>query len=599
VRARSFFTATSGNLAMILALSAIPLTLAMGSGVDYARGLVVHSNMADALDAAGLAVGGAASKPTSCSSDGSSSGTTGNGSGNSTPCAPLQLVAQQFFNANFKQDSGADAVSKVSISIANQAVTLSVSDNVPTTFLAAADRLLSSTALDSMLVTASSTVVWGQTKLWVSLVLDNSGSMSDSDSGGSKMSALQAASHSLLTTLQNASTTAGDVEVSIVPFARGARVGTANVAAAWLYWGFWEQPGEANGATIADTTPINNTGVGMTQAVNFNYWGPGDDCPFTYGITPLTQSPFGYTCTDSPPNTASPVNKIPASGTYKGYICPGADPGTYNADRHDHFYNGCWTSTKVGASRHVINTGSTSTCNGFSSTNCKCIGSGSGKSCSTYQWTHTWVINNHSTWGGCITDRPQDYDIQDTTPAFTSIATTGMPADNPSDGTGCLAASVTPLGYNWTTLNSQITAMSPGGTTNQAIGVANGWLTMTAGDPYGAPTLPSNTNRFIIMLSDGLNTEDRWYGDGSSTGTSQTALIDTRENLTCTAAKNDSAGAITIYTLFLDLNGTQGNSAPLQNCASPGKYIDLTSTSQVATAFASIAQQITNLRVSK
>ena len=94
-RARSFFTATSGNLAVILALSAIPLTLAMGAGVDYARGLVVHSNMADALDAAGLAVGAAATKPTSCSSDGSSSSTTGNGGSNNTPCAPLQLVAQQ------------------------------------------------------------------------------------------------------------------------------------------------------------------------------------------------------------------------------------------------------------------------------------------------------------------------------------------------------------------------------------------------------------------------------------------------------------------------------------------------------------------------
>jgi hypothetical protein len=138
--------------------------------------------------------------------------------------------------------------------------------------------------------------------------------------------------------------------------------------------------------------------------------------------------------------------------------------------------------------------------------------------------------------------------------------------------------------------------MSPGGSTNQAIGVANGWLALTTGNPYGAPTLPANTSRYIILLSDGLNTEDRWYGDGSTTGSTDDGKIDARENSACTAAKTDG---VVIYTLFLDLGGTQGNSTPLQNCATDTtKYIDLTSTSQVAAAFSNIAQQITSLRVS-
>src|SRR5262249_31198768 len=152
----------------------IPLTLAMGAGVDYARSMTEHANIADALDSAALAVGAAGSKPSSCSSDGSNSAATGNGpAGSPTPCAPLQLLAQKYFNANFKPDSGADTVGKVAINIANQSVVLSVSDTVPTTFLHAADRLMGSTALDSINVHASSTVVWGQTKIWVSIVLDN------------------------------------------------------------------------------------------------------------------------------------------------------------------------------------------------------------------------------------------------------------------------------------------------------------------------------------------------------------------------------------------------------------------------------------------
>ena len=72
----------------------------------------------------------------------------------------------------------------------------------------------------------SSTVVWGQSKLWVALVLDNSGSMSQGDSGGSKMTALKNASNQLLTILQNAAANAGDVQVSITPFVKVVNVGT-------------------------------------------------------------------------------------------------------------------------------------------------------------------------------------------------------------------------------------------------------------------------------------------------------------------------------------------------------------------------------------
>ena len=604
-QAAAFLKTRAGNVAITMALAALPLTLAMGAGVDYARGLAVHSNMADALDAAGLAVGAATTKPTtSCSSDGSTSSTTGNGSTSSpTTCATVQRIAQQYFAANFKQDSSSDTVGKIAITFdsANESVTLTASDSVPTTFLAAADKLLGATRMDSMAISASSTIVWGQTKLWVALVLDNSGSMSDSDHNGSKMDALQSASHTLLTTLQGASNTAGDVEVAIVPFARGANVGTANVAASWLYWGFWEAPGQASGVTITDTTTIANPNFSSPSTIAFSAWGPGDACPFTNDttnwsghVTIHTESPFGYYCTSDSPNNSSNIDTIASSGTTKGYICPSEDSGTYNPDRHDHYYNGCWTSTKVTGSTIRVSSGSSADCTGYSSSNCSCTGSNGSRHCDTQKWTHTWVINNHSTWGGCLTDRTQDYDIQNTTPS--SADTTGMPADNPSDGP-CLAATITPLGYNWTTLGTQIDAMSPGGTTNQAIGVANGWLALTTGNPYGAPTVPANTSRYIIMLSDGLNTEDRWYGDGSTTGSSDDDKIDTRENLACTAAKNNG---IVIYTMFLDISGTAGDSAPLQNCATDStKYFDLTSTSQVATAFSTIGQQITSLRVSK
>ena len=65
---------------------------------------------------------------------------------------------------------------------------------------------------------------------------------------------------------------------------------------------------------------------------------------------------------------------------------------------------------------------------------------------------------------------------------------------------------------------------------------------------------------------------------------------------TCTAAK---AAGIVIYSIFVDLNGTQGNSSVLQNCATDSsKYFDLTSSNAIITTFNQIAQEITAVRVS-
>ena len=573
-RARSFFSAKAGNVAVILALSAIPLTLAMGAGVDYARGLVVHSNMTDALDAAGLAVGAAATKPTSCSSDGSSSSTTGNGPSNNTSCAPLQLVAQQYFNANFKQDSGADIVSKVNIAIANQGVTLSVSDNVPTTFLAAADRLLNSSALDNMQVSANTTVVWGQTKLWVALVLDNTGSMTQTDgTGTSKISALKTASNNLISTLQGASTTVGDVEMSLTTFAKLVNIGTSYVNSSYIDWTDWnaQPPGGAPSTSI----------------------GPGSNCPWS-------RNSNGFGCVDGPatswsfssgPNTNSTAT-VPSSGTYSGYICPDVVQ-TYTASGSlagmgGHYFNGCYTSTAI---NNVVGSGRNASCNGYG--NCTCTGNGNGKVCTQITgYSHAWVTNPTSSWSGCIEDRTQDYDTSNTAPSSTA---TNFPAANDDN---CPATTVTPLPATWTTaqwttLSNEIAAMTAKGSTNQTVGLAHGWQTLTNAGPYGAPALPSNTTQYIILISDGLNTQDRWYGDGSN----ESSSVNTREGLLCTNAK---AAGVIIYTIYVDLNGTQGNSAPLQSCASDSsKYFDLTTSGAIITTLNGIAQQITNLRVSR
>ncbi len=204
-------------------------------------------------------------------------------------------------------------------------------------------------------------------------------------------------------------------------------------------------------------------------------------------------------------------------------------------------------------------------------------------------YTHTWTVNAKSTWGGCVTDRAQNYDTTNTMPTTSTPATLMVAENSPS----CVSAALLKLGYNWSTLSSEVDAMVANGSTNQTIGLAWGWQAQTTNVPLSAPALPANTQQVMILLSDGLNTQDRWYGDGSN----QSTQVDGRMAIACTNLK---AAGMVVYTVFVDLNGTQGNSAVLKSCASdPSKYYDLTTSSQIITTFEAIGEEITNLRVFK
>ena len=73
--------------------------------------------------------------------------------------------------------------------------------------------------------------------------------------------------------------------------------------------------------------------------------------------------------------------------------------------------------------------------------------------------------------------------------------------------------------------------MTANGNTNQAIGLALGWQSLTQGAPFSAPAMDPNYQyqQIIILLTDGLNTQDRWYTNQSS--------IDARQQITCNNIK--------------------------------------------------------------
>mgnify|MGYP001553906507 CR=1 FL=1 len=565
--ARAFMRSKRGNVAMMFGIALVPITVSAGVGLDYARAALARSQMSDALDAAALAVG---STPGLTSSQ-------------------VSTLAQKYFNANYKGDTshGTPTVGVGNYDTTSGSVTLNVSYVMDT-------AVLKAVGVKTMPVTTSTTVVWGQSKLWVALVLDNSGSMSSSG----KMSALISASHQLLSTLQSASSTPGDVEVGIVPFVSVINVGKSKYQSSWIDWSDWDAAPVVGGTSVGDGFTIPKSGIA------FDAYGPGDDCPFTTtvnsgwsGTSVNEDSPFGYDCVQNSTNGAgnvstssnngNPVSPIPAGGN----ICPGVNQLAYNNDHLTRYFNGCWTSSQVKNKTIQVSSGSSATCGTFSSSNCSCSGKNNAKKCKTQQWSHNWVPNAHSTWNGCIMDRAQDYDIHNTQPSGSS----GMSATNTYPSSLCLSPTVSPLGYDWNSLNSQVDNMTASGSTNQPVGLASGWQMLTPGNPYGTPSVPPNTTRYIILLSDGLNTQDRWWGNGQE-GTSDDAKIDDRMDLTCTNAKADG---IVIYTLYVNIGGAN-DSVPLQKCATDSsKYFKLTSASQISTAFATIAAQITNVRVSK
>ncbi|MCK1718113.1 pilus assembly protein [Bradyrhizobium sp. 141] len=203
-----------------------------------------------------------------------------------------------------------------------------------------------------------------------------------------------------------------------------------------------------------------------------------------------------------------------------------------------------------------------------------------------------WAPANHSTWTGCVVDRDQDYDTKNTSPASGNVGTL-FPAEQYSycnSGSSSYLQPIMPLSYDWSALKSRIDAMKPTGNTNQGIGLAWGWMTLSTGNPMNAPAKDANYpyKDAIVLLSDGLNTQNRWYSNASQ--------IDTRQKKLCDNAKAEN---ITIYTVQVN-TGSDPTSSVLQYCASStDKFYLVTSASQTVSVFKDIGTSLSKLRVAR
>ncbi len=645
--ARRFAGADQGNIAVIFGIVCIPLITFVGAAIDYSRLNAARSSMQSALDSTALMV----------SKDLTSGVITS---------SQITTAAQNYFNALYTdRDATVNPISATytpGSGNTTSTVLITGSGHITTDFLNVA-------GFPTLGFNTNSTATWGNVKMRVALALDNTGSMAQGSP--SKISALKTAvagSGGLIDQLSALAKNPDDVYISVVPFAKVVNLGATNYSQSWIDWTDWLNPptSQPNNTTDQATLPMNWHAVGPGAKCPFTN-SIGNTNGSANGRFVCKTSP---TAADSSTTSTVPSTTLTVNGaTVNNPICPTTDG--YSNTR----YNGCWTSEPASPATGTFCSGSGNCTCPKDATNtkvagCICTGTGAATVCTGNLYVHKWtqpgpndtthntsqprvnapvgflnnawtptnstptVANNWtqastnpiSTWTGCITDRTQSNDGTGVLPTSSDVTTLfpanqwyGVSSGNTrkaycDSSTSPTLEPVIPLSSNWTTLKTAVNAMQPTGSTNQAVGLAWAWQTLLPGSPVPAPAEVANTtyNRVIIILSDGLNTEDRWpvNGDGNTqnTGSGNTQFpgyIDYRQKLLCDNLKSatDSQGN-PMYTIYTIQANTQtpadATSAILQYCASsPDKFYMLTSSSQIVTTFNAIGTALSKLRVAQ
>jgi hypothetical protein len=127
-----------------------------------------------------------------------------------------------------------------------------------------------------------------------------------------------------------------------------------------------------------------------------------------------------------------------------------------------------------------------------------------------------------------------------------------------------------------------------------------GWQSLVGGGPFG--TVPAKDPNYtykevIIFMSDGLNTQNRWNGNGYdvSTAVDNRMYYATGGVGTC---KNIKDAGVTIYAIQVNTGGDP-ESQVMKNCASDGKFTMLTTANQLITTFQQIGTSLSQLRIAK
>jgi hypothetical protein len=189
-------------------------------------------------------------------------------------------------------------------------------------------------------------------------------------------------------------------------------------------------------------------------------------------------------------------------------------------------------------------------------------------------------------------DRDKDYDVDNTPPSSTPGTT--APAEQYGYCPVSMIGMTSVKGAKQTLLD-KINAMQPDGSTNQGIGMFWAWMTLASAGPFPAPAKDSNFAYVdaIVLLTDGLNTQNRYNGDGYN----HSPEVDARQAILCGNVKTKGVKVFAIQV------ATDGDpvSTVTKNCTSepnnPNYFSYITSATQMTVKFQNIFKELAKLRV--
>ncbi len=563
-----FLPQTRGNVAIITALVMVPLTAAVGGGVDFANILNARQRLQDATDGAAIAAALV------------SSGTT----------TDQKSAADKAFSANLTDGDLAMATGSLGISTSNNVTTMSYSSQATIK-----TYVLGMIGISTIPIHATAKAGVSINSAEIAFVLDNTGSMAQN----SKMTSLKSSLDSVLASLLDSNgNNVGKTKVALVPF--DTQVALNNVSSMSGYAGNFTSV--SNGYTctglstaqcsaVTDNYPdlcnsiTNNWGVtaGTSCAANIqNYTKVSNGYYYVYSSTYFANPNYG--CSGWNCNGYSSYRYI----TYyrvTAYSLGSSAATPASSSSQQGYYTGsaaAMTPSSVGYSNYSQYSGSIT----YGLPNAGGLTSGSTtdiKDNNTITSNDDLLGVGTANWTGCVIDRVQPYDTQSDAPVLTNTSTLYPAAKCATNS----LLSIMDLTTDIATARTYAAKMTPAGNTNITIGVQWGMEVLTPTAPFsngGSFTDPA-VNKYMIVLTDGLNTQNRW--------TTTASQIDARTALACTNAKKIG---ITVFTIRLQ----DGNSDMLQACATnPAYYYNLSNASQINGALGSIMTSIKKIRLTQ
>ncbi len=250
----SLFRSQRGSAMPLVGLGIFVMVGSAGIAVDMGRLQIAQSRMSASLDAAGLAAG--------------SNANTVN----------LNQEVTKYFNANYPSQYMGSQITNLSVSGTEDlgVLTLSAQGVVPMTFM----QIF---GVSSMPISATSEITRATSGLELVLVMDVTGSMSESaGSSQTKIQAARSAATTLVNLLYGSRETVPNLWVGMVPFSQAVNIGSTR--ASWTQpdsflwaptapWAGCVEAREAGNQDVTDTPPAAPVGSNPDMRFPKYYWG--------------------------------------------------------------------------------------------------------------------------------------------------------------------------------------------------------------------------------------------------------------------------------------------------------------------------------------